>query len=66
MTSDETTCSPGSNPHADRPNWRPPETIGEYVSNCQENLEVYTDRRFAKLTVEFTADSDSLDDMVAS
>jgi hypothetical protein len=41
--------SPGSHPHADRPNWRPAETIDEYLSNCREGLEEYSDRRTAKL-----------------
>ena len=43
------TGSPGSDPHADRPNWRPAETFAEYLRNCQEGLEVYSDRRMAKL-----------------
>jgi hypothetical protein len=41
--------SHGGNPHADRPNWRPAETIDEYMSNCREGLEDYSDRRAAKL-----------------
>ena len=43
------TCSPGSHPHEDRPNWRRAETIDEYVNNCREGLEQYSDRRAAKL-----------------
>jgi hypothetical protein len=42
-------CSPGSHPHADRPNWRRAESIDDYLSNCQEGLEEYSDRRAAKL-----------------
>ncbi len=41
--------SPGSHPHSDRPNWRPAETAKEYVSNCQEGLEAYSERRMAKM-----------------
>jgi hypothetical protein len=48
MTGDKQ-CSPGSNPHADRPNWKPAETIDEYVKNCREGLEVYSDKHAAKL-----------------
>jgi hypothetical protein len=40
--------SHGSHPHA-RPNWRPAETIDEYMSNCREGLEDFSDRRAAKL-----------------
>jgi hypothetical protein len=43
------TCSPGSHPHSDRPNWRPAETIEEYAQNCKEGLEQFSDRRAAKL-----------------
>lgn len=43
------TCSPGSHPHSDRPNWHAAETIEEYVENCREGLEQYSDRRAAKL-----------------
>jgi hypothetical protein len=42
-------CSPGSHPHSDRPNWRPAETIDEYVANCRDGLEQYSDRHAAKL-----------------
>ena len=42
-------CSPGSHPHSDRPNWQPAENSDEYVRNCQEGLEVYSERRMAKL-----------------
>jgi hypothetical protein len=41
--------SRGSHPHSDRPNWRPAETYDEYVSNCQEGLEEWSERRAAKL-----------------
>ncbi len=43
------TGSPGSHPHSDRPNWQPAETVDEYVRNCQEGLETYSERRMAKL-----------------
>ena len=42
--------SPGSHPHSDRPNWRPAETADEYLRNCREGLEQYSDRKFARLT----------------
>jgi hypothetical protein len=42
-------CSPGSHPHADRPNWQPADTIDGYLENCTEGLEQYSDRRAAKL-----------------
>lgn len=42
-------CSPGSHPHADRPNWRPAETFDEYVANVREGLEPPSDRRLAAL-----------------
>lgn len=42
-------CPPGNHPHADQPNWRPASTIEEYVRNCQEGLEAYSDRHTAKL-----------------
>jgi hypothetical protein len=42
-------CSPGSHPHSDQPNWRPAETIDDYLQNCREGLETYSDRRAAKL-----------------
>jgi hypothetical protein len=44
------TCSPGSHRHSDRPNWRPAETAEDYIRNCREGLETYSDRRFAKLS----------------
>jgi hypothetical protein len=40
---------PGSHPHADQPNWRPADTFMDYIRNCQEGLEAYSDRRAAKL-----------------
>jgi hypothetical protein len=30
-------------------NWQPATTASEYLRNCQEGLEEYSDRRFAKL-----------------
>lgn len=41
--------SQGSHPHADRPNWRPAETAEDYLRNCREGIEKYSDRRFARL-----------------
>jgi|SRR6266850_6643396 hypothetical protein len=41
--------SPGSHPHADRPNWQPATTIDEYLRNCREGLEEYSHRRATKL-----------------
>jgi hypothetical protein len=43
------TGSLGSHPHSDRPNWRPAETADEYLANCREGLEEYSERRVAKL-----------------
>lgn len=43
------TCSQGSHPHSDRPNWEPAETIGDYLRNCEEGLEAFSQRRAAKL-----------------
>lgn len=40
---------PSSHPHADRPNWRPAETGDDYLRNCQEGLEQYSERRMASL-----------------
>jgi hypothetical protein len=40
--------SPGSHPHSGR-NWQPATTIDEYLQNCREGLEEYSDRRTAKL-----------------
>jgi hypothetical protein len=45
----DASCSPGSHPHSDRPNWRAAETAEDYLHNCDEDLEVYSDRRMAKL-----------------
>lgn len=42
------TGSPGSHPHI--PNWRPAETPDDYLRNCREGSEKYSERRFAKLT----------------
>jgi hypothetical protein len=41
--------SPGSHSHSDRPNWRPAENADNYLRNCQEGLEEYSERRLAKL-----------------
>ncbi len=41
--------SPGSHPHSDRPNWRPAEAANDYLRNCDDGLEAYSDRRMAKL-----------------
>jgi hypothetical protein len=41
--------SPGSHPHIDRPNWRPATTIDEYVANCSDGLEQFSQRHAAKL-----------------
>jgi hypothetical protein len=49
MTAEAATCSPGSHTHSDRPNWRPAETVDEYVINCREGLENYSERRMATL-----------------
>ena len=42
-------CSPGSHSHSDRPNWLPAETADDYLRNCDDGLEAYSDRRMAKL-----------------
>jgi hypothetical protein len=42
-------CSPGSHPHADRPNWKPGKTFDDYIANCSEGLEIYSDRHAANL-----------------
>jgi hypothetical protein len=42
-------CPPGSHPHADQPNWRPAESLDDDLQNCREGLEVYSDRRAARL-----------------
>ncbi len=52
MTSDMSGASvgsPGSHPHSDRPNWRPAETANDYLRNCDDGLETYSERRMAKL-----------------
>ena len=40
---------PGSHSHSDRPNWQPAETADDYLRNCQDGLQAYSDRRMAKL-----------------
>jgi hypothetical protein len=49
MTARNANGSPGSHPHADRPNWRKSETADDYLSNCREGLEEWSQRRYAKL-----------------
>ena len=49
MTAAKGNGSPGSHPHADRPNWQPAETAAEYFRNCQEGLETFSQRRLAKI-----------------
>ena len=39
----------GSHPHADQRNWQPADNIDDYLRNCREGLETYSDRRVAKL-----------------
>lgn len=41
--------SPGSHPHADQPNWQPATTFENYLRNCREGLETYSERRVSKL-----------------
>jgi hypothetical protein len=41
--------SPGGHPHADQPNWQPADNIDDYLQNCREGLEEYSDRHAAKL-----------------
>ena len=43
----ETTGSPGST--SDRRNWNPADSFYDYLRNCEAGLEVYSDRRAAKL-----------------
>jgi hypothetical protein len=40
---------PGEHPHADRPNWQPATTIDDYLRNCHEGLERYSDKHAAEL-----------------
>jgi hypothetical protein len=40
---------PGEHPHFDRPNWRPAETLDEYLLNVREGLEKHSVERFTKL-----------------
>src|SRR5262245_39220514 len=42
-------CPPGSNPHADRPNWQPADSITDYLWNCREGLENFSERRVCQL-----------------
>ena len=41
--------SPGSHSHSDRPNWQPAGTAHDYLRNCDDGLEVYSERRMPKL-----------------
>ena len=43
---------PGEHPHSDRRNWRRAETPEEYLANCREGLERYSDKRFAQILGE--------------
>lgn len=45
----ESMCPPGGRSYADRRNWHPATTLVEYLANCREGLEPYSDRRAAKL-----------------
>jgi hypothetical protein len=45
MTVDGDGGSPGSHGR----NWSPAETAGDYLRNCREGLEEYSERRMAKL-----------------
>jgi hypothetical protein len=40
---------PGEHPHSDRPNWRPAETVEEYLHNIREGLENHSIERMTKL-----------------
>ena len=48
VTEPPTDGSTGSHPHSDRPNWQPAETIEDYIQNCNDGLETYSERRAAK------------------
>jgi hypothetical protein len=43
------TVLPGVHPHSDRPNWRPAETLDEYLFNVREDLERHSVERLTKL-----------------
>src|SRR5215472_13547474 len=45
----ETDGSPGGHPHSDRRNWAPADTAEDYLRNCREGLETWSERRFANL-----------------
>jgi hypothetical protein len=49
MTLREKGGSRGSHPHSDRPNWQPAASFDDYMRNCEQGLEDYSDRRAAKL-----------------
>lgn len=40
----------GSQSHSDRPNWQPATNSDEYLRNCREGLEDFSERRLAQLT----------------
>ncbi len=46
-------CSPGSHSHSHRPNWQPAETVEQYLRNCQEGLETYSEQRLANVVLEY-------------
>jgi hypothetical protein len=48
MSADDPDCPPGSTPFDGR-NWRPAETIDEYLRNCREGLETFSESRAANL-----------------
>jgi hypothetical protein len=43
-------CAPGSHPHSDQRNWQPAASPDEYLRNCREGIEEFSERRYAKLT----------------
>src|SRR5215468_10011635 len=40
---------PGEHPHSDRPNWRPAETVEEYLLNVREGFKKHSVERLTKL-----------------
>ena len=40
---------PGEHTLADQRNWQPATTLDDYLANCREGLEAYSDKRAAKL-----------------
>jgi hypothetical protein len=49
MTDPQDKVLPGEHSHADRPNWRPAESIEEYLANCREGLEKYSEKHACEL-----------------